>query len=104
MILQGFWGDTIDLVYTSSDHYCIPFRNLLFCKQDKLKHQIAHHFWKTTGREKKAMTLHRQFSDVSKEKLYKLVKEGKAFKDAEFLKIIEKCCISSKVCTRNVHL
>ena len=64
-------GNEVNLHCTSTGHYCLPFTNLLF--QDKPNscasiglHTLNLKQLSQSGKMKKAMKLHRQFSHVSK--------------------------------------
>ena len=98
-------GETVELVCSSSGHYCIPLSNLLFNQQGDLRASVVLHTSavKSLSREekwRKAMKLHRQFSHASKDKLCKLVRDSVDFCDGEFLKIIEECCDLCDVCLK----
>ena len=97
-------GQKVRLHCTSSGHYCIPLSNTLLYDGCDMSSFILHAegLVSLTDNEKmkKAVKLHRQFAHASKERLCRLVKESPTFKDASFLKMIEKCCDSCEFCLK----
>ena len=95
-------GETIDLVCTTSGHYCIPLSNTLLDVDSKFYNIILH----TEGlkgltrseKMKKAVKLHQQFAHCSKERLLKLVKNSKDYDDKEFLEVLEECYENCEFC------
>ena len=97
--------DTVDLICTSSGHYCIPLTNMLLNEKAQIKTSIVLHtsaISSLTKKEKriKAIKLHKQFCHASKEKLCKLVRESKDFRDEEFLTLIKECVDSCELCLK----
>ena len=98
-------NDTLELVGTSTGHYCILLTNMLLNDKINSKVSIVLHttaIRSLTEKQKreKALKLHRQFSHASKEKLCRLVKESKDFNDNDFLKKIEECVDSCDLCIK----
>ena len=60
----------------------------------------AKHINDLNKKEKKAQELHRQFAQVLKKKLLKLVEESKGFKDKEYFKCIQECSDNCQVCRK----
>jgi hypothetical protein len=96
-------GEEIKLVQTSSGHLCLPLTNKLLVgdMKDSIVLNISS-LENCTKEQKrlKAMKLHKQFSHASKEKLLKLVKSSKGFKDKEFLECIVECCNTCPICKK----
>ena len=99
-------GDSVDLVCTSSGHYCIPLTNMLINDQGNMNVSVVLHTAAVASltveeKRQKADKLHRQFCHASKEKLCKLVKDSEDFNDKGFLKIIEECCDVCELCMKH---
>ena len=97
-------GQKVKLYCTSSGHYCIPLSNTLLYDGCDMSSFVLHAEGLASLTEdekyKKAVKLHKQFAHASKERLCRLVNESPTFKDAVFLKMIEKCCDSCEFCLK----
>ena len=91
----------ISLNCTSMGHYYIPVTKVKFSVNSCNIVLHAVNLSKMSYKEKlqKAFKLHRQLSHASKEKLLKVVENSK-YKDEEFLKCIEKCIETCKLCQK----
>ena len=97
-------GQKVKLYCTSSGHYCIPLSNTMLYDGCDMSSFVLHAEGLASLTEnekyKKAVKLHKQFAHASKERLCRLVNESPTFKDAVFLKMIEKCCDSCEFCLK----
>ena len=96
-------GETVDMIKTSTGHLCIPLSNFALGERGEIRSNVVLQTEALCGlttkeKEAKALKLHRQFCHASKWRLCKLVRDSKDFNDPEFLKVIEKCCDSCKLC------
>ena len=93
---------TFRLGISSSGHYILPVSEFTFEETEfVLKMENLSTYSKAVKKEK-AKKLHRQFAHASKERLFRLLKDG-GCQDTEFFKILEKCCNDCKFCQKYRH-
>jgi transposase InsO family protein len=102
------FGEEVSLHSTKCGHYCLPLTPRVRCQLSpkSMKNFVLHvseEFKKLPRKEKKqkAFKLHQQFAHPSEERLVKLLKESKGFKeDKELLELIKEVTEECQVCKK----
>ena len=98
--------EEISLYSTQGGHYCIPLLPRIKCQlsvkeMNNFVLHISKDFMKMSRKEKKvkALKLHQQFAHPTEERLVKLIKESKGFKeDAELIELIREVSAECQIC------
>ena len=93
---------TFKLGISSSGHYILPVSEFTYEKTEFVLNMENLSSYSKAVKKEKAKKLHRQFAHASKERLFRLLKDG-GCQDSEFFKILEKCCKNCKFCQKYRH-
>ena len=95
-------GRTFKLGLSSTGHYTLPVSEFTYEDCKVVFHMQNLSTYSKAEKKQKAQKLHRQFAHASKERLFRLLKDG-GCKDKEFFRVLEKCCRDCKFCQKYRH-